>query len=215
MERSAALAEHTRQEIIRLCRAGLDTRALLDGLIRRLRKVVPIDVVFFATADPGTLLFTGSVVDDVLGRVTAQFVENEFLQDDVNKFVNLARSRQPVSGLYLATDREPHRSPRYRDILSPLGLGDELRVALVTGTGCWGYLCLHREHADPGFTVAESSFVSQLAPHVAEGIRGALLLDAVATGMRPSGPGLVVLADDLSLVATTPLAGQWLDEMGD
>lgn len=28
--------------------------------------------------------------------------------------------------------------------MSPLGLGDELRAALVTPAGCCGYLCLHR-----------------------------------------------------------------------
>jgi DNA-binding CsgD family transcriptional regulator len=209
-----AIAERARRDIVRLCRVGLDVHALVDEVLRRLRKVVPVDVAFFATADPRTLLFTGSVVEDVLAGATRQFLENEFLQDDVNKFVQLARSERPVNGLYLATEQEPGRSPRYRDILAPLGLGDELRAALVSGSICWGFLCLHRARSSPAFTPAEAAFVGQLAPHLAEGIRGALLLDNAVGQWRPTGPGLLVLADDLTLVATTPPAEEWLEEMG-
>jgi hypothetical protein len=61
-------AERIRQEIVRLCHAGLDSRTLRVESVRRLREIIPIDASFFATADPATLLFTGAVVDDVLTR---------------------------------------------------------------------------------------------------------------------------------------------------
>ncbi len=63
-------AERVRQEIVRLCHAGLDSRTFRVETVRRLRKLIPIDVSFFATADPATLLFTGAVVDDVLAQAT-------------------------------------------------------------------------------------------------------------------------------------------------
>ena len=107
-------AERVRREIIRLCHAGLDSRTLRIEIIKRLRKVIPIDVFFFATADPATLLFTGVMVDEVLERATPQFIENEFLKDDVNKFSWLARSTTPVGSLIQATQRELEQSPPTR-----------------------------------------------------------------------------------------------------
>jgi hypothetical protein len=99
-------AERTRQEIIRLCHAGLDSRTFRVESVKRLRKLIPIDVSFFATADPATLLFTSAVVDDVLARATPQFLENEFLHDDSVKFVRLARDSSPVDSLGMATKGE-------------------------------------------------------------------------------------------------------------
>jgi hypothetical protein len=83
-------AERVGQEIVRLCHAGLDSRTLRVEVIRHLRKVIPVDASFFATADPATLLFTSAVVDDVLAQATTRFVENEFLKDDSVKFARLA-----------------------------------------------------------------------------------------------------------------------------
>ncbi len=90
-------AERVRQEIIRLCHAGLDSRTFRVEAVRCLRKAIPVDVSFFATADPATLLFTSAVVDDVLARATSQFLENEFLKDDSIKFARLARRRSPIA----------------------------------------------------------------------------------------------------------------------
>ena len=208
-------AERVRREIIRLCHTGLDSQTLRLEIIKRLRKVMPIDVFFFTTADPATLLFTGAVVDEILQRVTSQFLENEFLQDDVNKFSWLARSSMPVGSLIQATQRELEQSPRYQEILAPLALGDELRAALVTSGVCWGFLCLHRDRSSPHFTPAEVAFIGRLTPHMAEGLRTALLLGG-ATGERvPDEPGLLLLADDLSVMAITPAAERWLAELGE
>jgi len=208
-------AERVRREIIRLCHTGLDSQTLRLEIIKRLRKVMPIDVFFFTTADPATLLFTGAVVDEILQRVTSQFLENEFLQDDVNKFSWLARSATPVGSLIQATQRELERSLRYREILAPLALGDELRAALITSGVCWGFLCLHRDRSSPHFTPAEVAFIGRLTPHMAEGLRMALLLGG-ATGERvPDEPGLLLLADDLSVMAITPAAERWLAELGE
>src|SRR5215212_8794654 len=51
----STLAERTRQEIIRLCHSGLDSRTFRLEAVRHLRKAIPIDASFFATADPATL----------------------------------------------------------------------------------------------------------------------------------------------------------------
>jgi DNA-binding CsgD family transcriptional regulator len=207
-------AERIKQEIIRLCHAGLDSRTFRVETVRCLRKLIPIDVSFFATADPATLLFTSAVVDDILAQATPQFIENEFLKDDSVKFARLARGDSPVDSLGLATKGELARSPRYQEILAPMDLGDELRAALVVGSKCWGFMCLHRERSSPNFMSTEATLLAKLSPHLAEGLRTTLLIgDAQATSLPPDGPGLVLLEDDLSLAAITPAAEGWLAEV--
>lgn len=208
-------AERVRREIIRLCHAGLNSQTLRLEIIKQLRKVIPIDVFFFTTADPATLLFTGAVVDEILERATPQFLENEFLQDDVNKFSRLARSATPVGSLIQATQNELQQSPRYQEILAPLALGDELRAALITGGVCWGFLCLHRDRSSPHFTTAEAAFIGRLTPHIALGLRKALLLGNTIRLSVPDEPGLLLLAEDLSVVAITPAAERWLTEVAE
>ena len=208
--------EHVRQEIIRLSHAGLDSRAFRVEAVRRLQRAIPVDASFFATADPATLLFTSAVVDDVLARAASQFVENEFLQDDSVKFTSLARGRTPVESLGVATRGELDLSPRYQEILAPLALGDELRAALIVGSKCWGFMCLHRERSSPNFTPAEAAFLAKLTPHLAEGLRTALLTgDARSSSPSPDGPGLLLLGDDFSLAAITPAAEGWLAEVAE
>jgi DNA-binding CsgD family transcriptional regulator len=206
-------AERVHQDIIRLCHAGLDATTLRVKLLRRLRAIVPFDVAFFATADPGTVLFTSAVVDDVLARATPRFLQNEFLQEDAHKFRHLARSRSPVGGLAAATRGELERSLRYREILEPLALGDELRAALRVDGACWGVLCLHRERSSPPFTPAEAASLARVAPHMAEGLRAALLVGGAVTMPVPDGPGVLVLDDDLAVAALTPPAERWLAEI--
>src|SRR5215218_6947336 len=91
--------ERVRQEIVRLSHAGLDSRTFRVEAVRHIRKAIPVDASFFATADPATLLFTSAVVDDVLQSATGEFLENEFLRDDSVKFVGLARAASPTGTL--------------------------------------------------------------------------------------------------------------------
>ncbi len=208
-------AEQIRRELIRLCHAGLDSRTLRIEIMKRLRTVIPIDLSFFSTTDPATLLFTGAVVDEILERASPQFIENEFLQDDVNKCAWMARSNTPVVNLVQATQGELERSQRYREILTPLALGDELRAVLIANGACWGFMCMHRDRSRPPFTLAEAAFLARLTPHFAEGLRKALLLGSTLGATAPDEPGLLLLAEDLSVVAITAAAERWLAEVGE
>ena len=207
-------AERVREQIVRLCHAGLDSRTFRVEAIRYLRKIIPLDVSFFATADPATLLYTSAVRDDFLAQATPLFLEREFLKDDPIQFARLARGRSPVDSLGMATKGELTQSPRYQEILAPLELGDELRAVLKAGSKCWGFMCLHRERSSPNFTPAEATLLAKLTPYLAEGLRASLLIGGTqATSLPPEGPGLVLLGDDLSLAAITPAAEGWLAEV--
>jgi len=212
MKRETA-TERTRREIIRLCHSALDSHTLRVELLKQLQRVISSDYIFFSTTDPATHLFTSSVLDETPMPVLSQFLENEFLQQDFNKFLALLNTHQSVGVLSEQTRHDLSRSQRYRDILAPLSLGDEMRAVFVTNAACWGTLCLHRERAVSSYTSAEAAFLAQLAPHIAEGLRKALLLGRASEVKTLDGPGVLILAEDLSVVAMTPVAEYWLAEL--
>ena len=189
--------------VVALCRSGLDLTELQRQVLAALRQVMTIDAAFFATADPETLLFTGAHSEDPLIATAPLFLDNELSGRDVNTFPELVRAPGHVRSLDTATRSAWGASPRYRDIMRPIGLGDELRAALVVGGHCWGYLCLHREDGAFGFTAAEVDLIRRLAPHIAHALRQAVLLHRpVPDGERR--PGVVLLDERMELVASTP-----------
>lgn len=206
--------DRIRAEIVRLSQAGLDSHSLRREVMRKLRAAVPVDSFWFATADPETLLFTGSMVEEIPEAATPLFAANEFLQDDVNKWVRLAVTQPFVDSLVAATKGKLDSSPRYRDILTPLGFGDELRAVLHDGNAAWGFMCLHRERSGSNFTEDEALFVASLVPYLAQGLRSAVLLGHAASS-DDAGPGLLLLANDFSLMAATSAGERWLAEISD
>ena len=194
--------------LIGRCYAGLDAAGLGEEVLRRLRRMLPVDAAFFATVDPMTLLFTWAVADEPLSAARPLFLDNEFGRDDVNKFAALAESADPVASLDRATRGQRPASARYREIMGPLGLGDELRAALVTKNGCWGVLCLHRQDASHGFDAREIDLLRHISPHVAEGLRRAVTIGPVAPiGAEAAVPGMIVLDANLAVVSMTKRPG--------
>ncbi len=181
--------------------------------LHRLNRVIAFDSAWFALCDPATLLFTDAVRQELSKASTPRFVEDEFLLDDFNKWVDLARAPIHARSLLQATNGDLVSSYRYREILEPLGLGDELRAALITGQACWGFICLHRELHSPNFTAADATWLDALAPIMAEGLRGSLLSQAATTGSEETG--VIVLGPDLSVVAMSGAAERWLSEVSD
>jgi DNA-binding CsgD family transcriptional regulator len=211
-----AFKERQVTALIGRCYAGLDVAGLRGEVLRRLPRMLSVDAAFFATVDPMTLLFTSASADEPLGAATPLFLENEFGRDDVNKFAVLAESADPIASLDRATRGQRPASARYREIMGPLGLGDELRAALVTKNGCWGVLCLHREAASRGFDAGEIDLIRRISPHVAEGLRRAVTIGpAAAIGAEAAVPGMIVLDAKLALVSMSQEAERWLAEIGD
>ena len=191
------------RDLVRHCGDGLPNDALRIQLLSSLRRLMPVDAVFFATADPETLLFTGAYAEEPLGEATAVFLANEFGSGDVNKFATLARSPLHAATLDAATRGRRADSARSLEIMQPLGLGDELRVALTASGRCWGYLCLHRDNGELGFSSSEVALMSRVAPQIAHSIRQATLMAAKTVVEGDSAPGMVILAEDLTVIAMT------------
>lgn len=211
----ARVAERVARRFSERCYAGLDGPSLQTEFLDVLQRIVPFDAAFCATVDPATLLFTGAVLREIPWEARPRFLANEFLEDDVNKFRSLATTRSPVDWLDRITGQHRVSSARYREIMAPLGLGDELRAVFRAGGACWGFLCVHREDGPHGFRPDEARLVARLSPHVGEGLRRSLLAVTAEPAVDSDGPGVLVVAEDGSLVATTEGGDRWLWELDD
>lgn len=207
-----SVRERRIQELVRCCYRGLSAADLRAEVLRRLRTITTVDAAFFATVDPSTLLFTAATTDELLGDAQQFLLENEFFQDDVNKFTNLADSPDGAASLDHATNGDRTESRRYREILEPLGLGDELRSVLRVNGTTWGVMCLHREDSARGFDDSDAMLLAKLGPHIAAGFRHATTIEAIQTS-DPTAPGVILLAPDLQVLASTPTAEALLGEI--
>lgn len=201
-------------DVVRACYgATTDAVTLRDRVLARLQRLVPTDAAFFALLDPETLLFTTTWADAPLRASGPRFIENEFAEAvDVNRFAVLARARLPVATLDGATRGEWRSSARWREIMAPLGLGDELRAVLRVAGSAWGVLCLHRAGSTT-FSAREAEIVRRIGPHLAEAIRR---LAAVTTsGASPGGDREGVVVVDRGVIAgITDGAASLLNELG-
>jgi DNA-binding CsgD family transcriptional regulator len=214
------VAERRRQveRLVARCHAGLDVAALQAEVLRGLRCLMTIDAAFLATVDPATVLFTSVIAEAPLDQATPLFLANEYQHDDVNKFTVLAAAGDPVRSLDQATDGDRRTSERYVEVMAPMQLGDELRAAFVAAGRCWGVMCLHRADAATGFTAAEVALVRRVAPHIAEGLRRAIVLETQTRPPlqgRPRRPGVIILDDDMAVTSINADAERWMAELCD
>jgi DNA-binding CsgD family transcriptional regulator len=159
-------------------------------------------------------MITSNVGEGLPPEAPRAFFRVEYGEEDFNKFRRLARSKRPVRTLSEATGGRFERSARWRQVFGPLGLDDDLRAALGTGAACWGYLALHRERGRGTFEAEETAFIGDVSSHLAEGLRKALLIENAGEQASGEAPGLLLLDDELRVVATTPAAHYWLAEVG-
>jgi DNA-binding CsgD family transcriptional regulator len=204
-----------RRDLVAVCHQSLDSFALRTKALELLTAAMPVDGAFFATADPVTLLHTTAVSVGIPDELTPRFLHNEFVEPDVNKFRVLARARVPVDRLERATSGDLFRSPRYAEILRPIGLGDELRATVRTRNTCWGFVCLHRADTAKPFSPTEADFLAGLVPHLAEGLRRSVVAEAAAAVSADDGPGVALIDEDGAVMSATPAAVRWLAELSE
>ena len=204
------MSEHLAARLTRRLDPQLDHVRLREQATAVLRGCVGYDLAVWATLDPATLMFTSCVLDGA-GRdedLETEVFHNEYVDDDVLKLVHLADGPL-VGALSLATDGDVHASPRGRDVLSPRGLDDELRLVFSDGTTGWGALCLYRSGAR--FVPEELSSLRDASRPFAGLLRDALVRDAVArrpvAALGAGTPGLVVCAPSGTVLRATAEAG--------
>ncbi len=211
----AAVAPEQRLPFARLVQQRLDLPSYFEAADRALARVVQFDAACWLSLDPATLLPTSHFsrehgVDELL-----MLAANEYLEEDENRFADLARANQPVGTLRQVTSGHPERSRRHTALLTPFGFGngDELRVVFRDGDEAWGAAAIHRR--DGPFTEQEMRIVGDLGPVIANGIRRAIVIGALSAGPGPELPGLVLLNADDTIDTVSPAARPWVNELFD
>jgi DNA-binding CsgD family transcriptional regulator len=186
-------------------RCGLETGRLLAD-------AAPYDGCCWFTLDPATFLPTCHIAENsIRDEDVHALARNEYEEEDVNKFSELAR-RRAAGILSVATRGQRERSNRYSNILRPNGFEDELRAAFVEEGAAWGGAALYRHPDSPDFEESEAGSVASVGPYIAEGLRRAILISAVSNDPTPEAPGLILLEEDGVVDMTTP-AESWLGDL--
>jgi DNA-binding CsgD family transcriptional regulator len=213
VEGSRAVARRA-DDLVRRCYSGLRGPAFQAEVVRAIHALLPVDAVFLPHQIRGRCCSPASLPRSRWWVWLISSSTMSSAEDDVNKFQSLATGPRHVATLDSATHGGRAGSARYRDIMAPLGLGDELRAALVTPSGCWGYLCLHRAESPHGFTPAEVQMVGRLVASLGNGCRLSLAGKG-AEGIAAIAPAVVVLHLDRTLAAITGEAERLLADIAD
>ena len=97
-----AAARRARDKIVRLACAADDWVGLCRAVGAVLAESVPFTRTCWHTVDPGTVLFTGSLNENV-GCSGTWLAEHEYVIEDVNKWAFLAHSGRRAGATSLAT----------------------------------------------------------------------------------------------------------------
>jgi len=178
-----------------------------------LKRTVAFDGACWHTLDPGSDLITQHRLQNLPDRFPI-LANNEYAIKDVNKFDQLARAKRKASTLDQATGGHPERSPRFRDLLTPAGLGSELRSAFVADGATWGALILVRHAGQPEFQDRDVELLSDASQLFARAVRRGLIAEGCQTDLAlPDAPGVIELDAAGSLIRASSSAEPLLTEL--
>ncbi|HET7046322.1 MAG TPA: hypothetical protein VFI37_15860, partial [Gaiellaceae bacterium] len=203
-----------RERIEALCGADLDAQEARFAAIEALRPAVGFERWCWPLTDPGSTLSTGGIGEldfwPSLPRLAA--LEEH---GDVTSKPQLALGPRASVALSAATGGDLACSPRWRECLSPYGIGDELMTVCRDRHGCWGSVELMRDSGDASFREDDERLLDELAP-----ILGTLLRRGTRFGGRtepaddaPLPPATLILDTELRASSWTPALRDWLAEV--
>ncbi|MFF3554821.1 LuxR C-terminal-related transcriptional regulator [Streptomyces tsukubensis] len=216
-----------RDAAVRAAAAANGVDEFFDGVMQAVHPVLGSDVWAGITVDPVTLMNTGGHYRHAVPvRYLPRMLDIEYREGDVNGLPQLARGAVPVGVLGEAVGGVRDRSPRYRDIIRPLGLTDEVRILLSDRYGVWGALILGTGRDTPPYGPEAAAVARAIARPLGESLRRLHLArragadDGTSGVHSPNGtdgsapaPALVLLDDAYAPVQLSPTAGLWLDEL--
>ena len=205
--------ERTLADLERLALRAPTRAQFFDEAAARLRRTVAFDGACWHTLDPGSSLITQHRLQDLPDRFPV-LANNEYAVDDVNKFAQLARADRKAATLQTATGGRPQLSRRFRDLLTPAGLGPELRAAFVADGATWGALILVRRAGRPEFADDDVELIATASALFARAVRRGLVAeisDSPASGADP--PGVIELDGSGGLLRMSSSAERLLAEL--
>ena len=203
-----------RDQLERLADSSLDCEALQREAISELHRVVGFDRWCWPLGDPAALVpLAGGAADHDYGPSVGRALELEYGGGDFATMGALGRSENLAASLSAETRGDLARSPRWDEVLRPVGIGDEAVVACRDALGCWGWLKAYRDSDDGFFAQDDLELLAQVGPMLGSALRrrfGGPIAPSVA---GPDSPGVVVLDRDLRAVSWTAAAREWIDAL--
>ena len=178
-----------------------------------MKRAIPFDGACWHTLDPGSDLITQHHLQDIPDRFPI-LADNEYAVEDVNKFEQLARAERKAATLSEATAGRPERSARFRDLLTPAGLGPELRSAFVADGATWGALILVRRAGQPEFEDRDITLFSDASALLARAVRRGLIAEGCESDIAlRDAPGVIELDSSGGLIRASSSAEPLLAEL--
>ncbi len=208
--------------VVRACRTAHSPIDLLRSVKDAIARDIPCDRWCSLTLDPATTLATGGSHDEGVSPGRAlRLMQLEFGGEDFNALRVLARARDPVSTLSLATGGNLEQSARFREALAPEGICHELRAVFRDSSGPWAALILLRG-AGADFSAPEMRMLSAVSENVTQAMRRVLLLGEIEAregrgADGHAGPALILLRgkNALELEHASADALEWLQQIDD
>ena len=205
--------ERALTDIGRVALSAPDRINFFDEAAERLKRALPFDGACWHTLDPGSGLINQHHLQNIPDRFSV-LAHNEYATDDVNKFTDLAKRARPASTLSAATDGHPETSARHRNLLTPAGIGPELRSAFVVDGTVWGALILVRAANQPDFTDRDISLLADASPLFARAVRRGLIAESThSSASLLAAPGVVEFDERGELTSASSSAGSLLAEL--
>jgi DNA-binding CsgD family transcriptional regulator len=205
--------ERCRERLSRLSQSSLDPESIQREAIADLKRVIGFDRWCWPLADPQTLLPLSGVAEHDYGPAVGRSLELEYSGTDFATMHGLARHTVPVDSLSAGTGGDLARSPRWDEVLRPVGIGDEAALACRDALGCWGWIKAYRDTGDPPFAEHDLELLAAVGPSLGAALRRARNAPAADAPAPPPAPGVIVLDQELQPVSWTAGAHGWVDAM--
>jgi len=204
-----------RTDLARLAAARLDNDGFRWEAAAILRRVIGFDGWCWLLTDPGARLPTRDLGENV---IAGQSIRRFSRHHPEASAVPWQRSARPVAVTSAVTGRDLDSDPAWRETFGPAGVGDYMSAPLLADGTCWAQLHLHRDSSAAFFSADDAGFVAEVAPMLAARLRDGLRTrpadgDA-APHDDPAEPGTILVDEELSVIAATPAAQDWIDRLG-
>ena len=203
----------SRERLEKLSESGLDCESLRLEAIVELQRTIGFDRWCWPLADPETLLPLSGLAEHDFGLGVPRSLELEFSGGDYAAKHVLARRRNPAGSLSAETGGDLARSPRWNEVMRPVGIGDVAAVACRDALGCWGWIEAYRDAADRPFEEQDLELLASVGPRLGSALRRSVMDPSDGGAVEPSPPGVIVLDRDLRLVSWTAGARAWIDAL--
>ncbi|CAN5166080.1 LuxR C-terminal-related transcriptional regulator [soil metagenome] len=194
-----------------LAGSTLDVDSLRLEAMAYLRRGIGFDMWCCPLVDPDSLIPYRPVVSEALpfGSRLPHLLVQDQSADEIISRAKLARSRDNVWALSAATGGDLARSRRWRECAQPVGMGDELRGAIVDEHGCWGSFEALRATDEPAFDAEDANLMSEAARILAPRLREASVSATDDGGIDEGRTGVLLIDEDLEPQGFTEAARDW------